>query len=124
MTHTQFHYTISFNTTRINGDSMQYFRSERREKNERFRVFIRVNEGLPPFGRELALGLLPWLTLIFYIKKSKVSFLYSQTALDVDFFGQFKNAQLLEKVVENLTDQMRFVAISRNSHTSKIIFKI
>ena len=54
---------------------MQYFRSERRKKNERFRFSIRLNEGLPFFGRE---------------KQSKVSFLFSQTDLDVDFLDNSK----------------------------------
>ena len=41
---------------------MQYFPSERRKNNEQFRVTISLNEGLPPFGRELALKLPPWST--------------------------------------------------------------
>ena len=48
---------------------MQYFRSECQKKNERFRVSVRFNEGLPPFGRELAVWLPPWSTLIIYKKK-------------------------------------------------------
>ena len=71
---------------------MQYFRSESRKKNERFRDSIRLNDGLPPFGRELTLCLPLWSTLIIYKKKSEVSFSFSQTSLDVDFFGQFRDA--------------------------------
>ena len=43
----QLHYTISFNIRQISRDSMQYLYSERRKKNERFRVSIRF--GLPPY---------------------------------------------------------------------------
>ena len=65
---------------------MQYFFLKRRKKNDRFRVSITLNEALPPFGRELALGLPLWSTLIIYcIKKIVVLLFYSQTALDVNF---------------------------------------
>ena len=61
--------------------------------NERFRVSIRLNERLTLFDHELALGLPSLSTLIVYNKKeSKVSFLFAQMALDMDFFGKFRNA--------------------------------